>query len=84
MTRCGARVELQFMPHSPRDGAQSLSVLDWDLILYTHLFMLNRGVMITPFHNMMLVSPATRRQDMDKLVTTWEACLAEIAALGKV
>ena len=80
-TRCGARVELQFLPHSPRDGAQSLSILDWDLILYTHLFLLNRGVMITPFHNMMLVSPVTGRDDIKKLLAGWQECLEEIASL---
>ena len=44
-----------------------------------HLYLLNRGVLLTPFHNMMLVSPATTAADIDRLVATLDACLAELA-----
>jgi glutamate-1-semialdehyde 2,1-aminomutase len=83
VTRCGARAELQFRPTSPKNGAESLSVLDWDLIMYTHIYLLNRGVMVTPFHNMMLVSPATTHADIDLLINGWDECMAEIAALTR-
>ncbi len=44
-----------------------------------HLYLLNRGCLLTPFHNMMLVSPATTAGDADRLVATLDACLGELA-----
>jgi glutamate-1-semialdehyde 2,1-aminomutase len=82
VTRAGARAELQFMPHSPRNGGEALEYFDWSLIEYTHLYLLNRGILITPFHNMMLVAPPTTGSDVDQLVQAWRDCLGELAAIG--
>jgi glutamate-1-semialdehyde 2,1-aminomutase len=83
VTRCGARAEMQFMPHPPRKGSEAKAAVYWDLIAYTHLYLANRGVLITPFHNMMLVSPVTTDEDIDLLVKEWDACMAELAAVGR-
>jgi glutamate-1-semialdehyde aminotransferase len=80
VTRCGARCELQFMPTLPTSGAEAKDHFDWELMYYTHLFLSNRGILITPFHNMMLVSPATSADDIARLVRGWEECIAELAA----
>ena len=82
VTRSGARCELQFMPHSPHNGSEAKRYVDWDVLYYGHLYLHNRGVIITPFHNMMLVSPLTTNDDIDKLVDTWEECIAELAEVG--
>ena len=83
VTRCGARAEMQFMPHPPKTGSEAKAAVYWDLIAYTHLYLANRGVLVTPFHNMMLVSPVTTDADIDLLVETWEKCMAELAAVAR-
>ena len=79
VTRCGARSELQFMPHLPKNGSEAKASVYWDLISYTHLYLANQGVLVTPFHNMMLVSPVTTDEEIDLLLKTWENCMAELA-----
>jgi glutamate-1-semialdehyde 2,1-aminomutase len=62
----GARAELAFAPDPPRTGGASAALFDTALEDALHLFLLNRGVMITPFHNMALMSPATTAADVDR------------------
>lgn len=81
VTRAGARAEIQFLAHSPRNGAEALAHFDWDLIVYTHLFLFNRGILITPFHNMMLVAPTTSDGDVSRLVGAWSECMQHLAAI---
>ena len=81
VTRCGARAELQFMPRMPTTGKEAKASFRWDLIYYTHLYLANRGLLITPFHNMMLVPPMATNEDIDLLVDGWDACMGEISAL---
>jgi glutamate-1-semialdehyde 2,1-aminomutase len=78
LTRSGARCELQFMPTLPKNGTEAKDHFDWELMYYTHLYLENRGILITPFHNMMLISPVTTDEDIDKLIQGWEDCLAEL------
>ena len=59
VTQVGARTEFQFCATPPRNGSEADGVLDGELEHLIHLGLLNRGVMITPFHNMMLVCPQT-------------------------
>ena len=82
VTRCGARAELQFMPTSPISGREAKASFDWDTIYYTHLYLLNRGLLITPFHNMMLVPPMASDDDIDSLITGWDSCIGEMASLS--
>ncbi len=83
VTRCGARAELQFMPTLPVNGGEAKANFHWDLIYYTHLFLANRGLLITPFHNMMLVPPMATDADINTLVTQWDAIMEEMTALAK-
>jgi glutamate-1-semialdehyde 2,1-aminomutase len=82
LTRSGARCELQFMPTMPVNGTDAKNNFDWDLMYYTHLYLHNRGIIITPFHNMMLVSPVTTDEDIDRLIQGWDNCIAELAEIG--
>lgn len=82
LTRSGARCELQFMPTLPRNGTDAKNHFDWELMYYTHSFLSNRGILITPFHNMMLVPPVATNEDIDKLINAWDECLTEMAELG--
>lgn len=75
VTRLGARMELQFMPHTPRSAQDVRDHAQGNLEALTHLFMLNRGVLLTPFHSMMLVSPATTRDDVARLLTVFDQLL---------
>ena len=78
VTRSGARCELQFMPTLPKNGSEAKNHFDWELMYYTHLFLTNRGLLITPFHNMMLIPPVATEADIDLLIKGWDDCLAEI------
>ena len=48
----------------PRDGSTSAACADEELDEYLHLYLANRGVLITPFHNMALMCPDTSEQDV--------------------
>jgi glutamate-1-semialdehyde 2,1-aminomutase len=80
MTQVGARTEFQFNPTPPRNGSEAGRILDGELEHLIHLGLLNRGVMITPFHNMMLVCPETTVADVDRLLVALDEVLGEIAA----
>ena len=66
VTRLGCRVEYLFRPDRARTGAEAAAGQDDELDPFIHLFMLNRGILITPFHNMALMSPATTAEDVDR------------------
>ena len=60
----GARVEYRFRATPPRNGAEAIAAKDPLLNKYMHLYDLNRGILLTPFHNMALMSPYTTRKDI--------------------
>lgn len=62
----GARAEYWFRPAPPRNGAEAAAAVDPLLDRYMHLAALNRGVLVTPFHNMALMCPATSAADVDR------------------
>ena len=66
VTRLGARAEYHFMPDPPRTGAEQWSNADPELERFLHLWAMNRRVLMTPFHNMALMSPATTAADVDR------------------
>jgi glutamate-1-semialdehyde 2,1-aminomutase len=66
VTRLGCRAEYHFLPEAPRDGAAAAAAADYPLERYLHLAALNRGLLMTPFHNMALMSPATTAADVDR------------------
>jgi len=63
--RLGARAEYWFREVAPRNGGEAAAAIDAELDRYMHLAALNRGVLMTPFHNMALMSPATTEADVD-------------------
>ena len=78
ITQIGARVEFQFSATAPRTGHAAELAFDDQLEQCIHLYLLNRGIMITPFHNMMLACPATQAVDIDKLTQTLDAFIQEL------
>ena len=65
VTQLGCRAEYRFRPTPPRTGAEAAEAIDADLDRYMHVHALNRGVLLTPFHNMALMSPATTLADVE-------------------
>jgi glutamate-1-semialdehyde 2,1-aminomutase len=65
VTRLGARAEYHFMPDPPRTGAEQWANSDPELERFLHLWAMNRQILMTPFHNMALMSPATTAADVD-------------------
>jgi glutamate-1-semialdehyde 2,1-aminomutase len=78
ITQLGARIEFQFCSTPPRTGREAEAAFDDELEQCIHLYLLNRGVMITPFHNMMLVCPQTSSKDTDALIQGLDAFLIEL------
>jgi len=78
VSRIGARCELQYRATPPRTAREALAAMDDELEQALHLWLLNRGVLITPFHNMMLCSPATRDADVDCLLDAFGGFLQEL------
>jgi glutamate-1-semialdehyde 2,1-aminomutase len=75
VVQLGARAEYGFLPEPPPNGGEAAAGSDPELEEYLHLFALNRGVLITPFHNMALMSPATEPADVDRHTEVFaEAC----------
>ena len=63
--RLGNRSEYWFRPTPPRNGGEAFAAIDHELDRYMHLFALNRGILLTPFHNMALISPEITQEDVD-------------------
>ena len=77
ISRMGARLELQFCAKPPSNAAEAREAQNDTLESAIHLYLLNRGVLLTPFHNMMLVSPATTQTDIAQLIQVFNDCLEE-------
>jgi glutamate-1-semialdehyde 2,1-aminomutase len=78
VTRVGARVEFMCCEKPPDNGFEASRVIHQPIDVAVHHYLLNRGVVITPFHNMMLICPATTEQHVDKLLEALDHCLAEL------
>ena len=78
VTQIGARVEFQFCKVPPRTGREAEAAFDDALEAAIHLFMLNRGVLITPFHNMMLVAPQTTGEMVARLSSLLDEFLSAL------
>ncbi len=72
VTRVGCRVEYLFRPNPARNGSEALAGQDPDLDPFIHLFMLNRGILLTPFHNMTLISPETTPEQVRRHTEVFE------------
>ena len=73
VTRVGARVEYMFGRRSPRNGTEAGRARDGLLETLLHVFFLNQGVIITPFHNMVLMCPASSSDDVDRHTAAFRA-----------
>ncbi|MBM3673636.1 MAG: aspartate aminotransferase family protein [Actinobacteria bacterium] len=80
VTRLGARAEYWFLPERPRHGAEAAAGVDHALDAFMHLYALNRGILLTPFHNMALMSPATTEADVDRHTEVFAEAVAELLA----
>lgn len=80
-TELGARCEFQFCPVPPRTGAEAEAAFHDELQQALHLYLINRGILITPFHNMTLCCPDTRIEDVEALIATLDAALGELLAM---
>ncbi|MEO7744946.1 MAG: transaminase [Actinomycetota bacterium] len=78
VTRIGCRAEYAFARTAPRDGAEAAAADDFALQQYLHLHALNRGLLLTPFHNMALFSPATTEADVDQHTAAFAECAGEL------
>jgi len=78
VTQLGTRTEFQFRATPPNNGSEASAAFDPALEHLIHLALLNRGVMITPFHNMMLVCPDTTAADVQRLLTALDEVLAQL------
>lgn len=75
VTRLGVRIEYHFMPRPPRNGAEADAAKDSELEKLLHLMALNRGILLTPFHNMALISPYTTKRDVDYHTRVFRECV---------
>jgi len=78
--RLGCRVEYMFSPEPPRNGAEAAAVIGGRLDELMHLYMLNEGILFTPFHMMALISPATTAEQVDAHTEAFDRIAAELAA----
>jgi len=78
-SRLGARGEYLFQATAPRTGKEASDAGDFELEQYIHLRMLNDGFLITPFHNMALVSPGTTQGDIDAHTQAFRAMCKDLA-----
>jgi glutamate-1-semialdehyde 2,1-aminomutase len=65
VSQLGCRAEYRFCAEPPRNGGEAAAADDPELDRYMHLMALNRGVLLTPFHNMALIAPGTTEADID-------------------
>ena len=74
----GARAEYRFTPTVPRNGSESAAAHDPGLDEFMHLYTLNRGILMTPFHNMALMCPATSEADVDRHTEVFRDAIVEL------
>jgi glutamate-1-semialdehyde 2,1-aminomutase len=79
IAQLGARAEYRFVDPPPRTGSESAAAHDDDVEEYLHLFMANRGVLLTPFHNMALMCPTTSASDVDRHTELFAEALQAIS-----
>ena len=79
VTRLGCRVEYLFRPDRPRTGSEAAAGGDAELDRLIHLYALNRGILLTPVHNMALMSPATTEADVDLHSAVFDEAAKELS-----
>jgi glutamate-1-semialdehyde 2,1-aminomutase len=77
VTRLGCRAEYMFGPE-PKTGAQAHDAMDFELERFMHLYAMNRGILLTPFHNMALMCPQTEADDVDRHTKVFGEAVKEL------
>ena len=80
VTRLGCRAEYLFSPTTPKNGTQAHDAMDFELERFMHLYAMNRGILLTPFHNMALMSPVTSKEDIDHHTKIFREAAKELVA----
>jgi glutamate-1-semialdehyde 2,1-aminomutase len=80
VSHVGARVELVCCANPPSNGSEARAAMDHELESVIHLYLTNRGILLAPFHNMMLVSPMTQAAQVDRLASELNNALTELQA----
>ncbi|MFI6287183.1 transaminase [Streptomyces sp. NPDC051018] len=80
VVRLGARAEYRFAAPAPLNGTSSQAATDAELEDYLHLFLINRGVLLTPFHNMALMCPQTSAADVETHLSLLDAAVRALVA----
>jgi glutamate-1-semialdehyde 2,1-aminomutase len=79
VAQIGARSEYRYSFPPPRTGSESAAAADVELDDYLHAYLANRGVLITPFHNMALMCPETTDEDVDRHTEAFAAAVATLS-----
>ena len=79
VTRLGCRAEYLFGAEEPKNGSQAHDAMDFELERFMHLYAMNRGILLTPFHNMALMSPQTEAEDVDRHTRVFREAVKEIS-----
>jgi len=80
VTQLGCRAEYLFGPNHPKNGSEAHNAMDFELERFMHLYAMNRGILLTPFHNMALMSPATAAEDVDYHSKVFREAVRELAS----
>jgi glutamate-1-semialdehyde 2,1-aminomutase len=80
VTQLGVRAEYSFRPTPPHDGREAAEADDFELQQFLHLHALNRGILITPFHNMALMAPTTTSEDVALHTVAFREAVATLYA----
>ena len=78
VTNVGARVEFLCAPMTPKNGGEARAAMRHDLEAAIHLYLVNRGILLAPFHNMMLLSPVTSPDQVDHLLREMSNCITQL------
>jgi glutamate-1-semialdehyde 2,1-aminomutase len=80
VTRLGCRAEYLFSARGPKNGTQAHDAMDFELERFMHLYTMNRGILLTPFHNMALMSPMTSKEDIDQHTKAFREAAKELVS----
>jgi glutamate-1-semialdehyde 2,1-aminomutase len=77
-TQLGCRTEYWFKKIPAKNGGEAEAAVDFELDQYMHLASLNRGILMTPFHNMALITSATTEADIDRHTAVFREVVKQI------
>ena len=80
VTQLGCRAEYLFGPKQPVNGSEAHDAMDFELERFMHLYAMNRGILLTPFHNMALMSPQTETEDVDRHTKVFREAVKELTS----